>query len=203
MIYAISTATTNAELVEQVASLYCPDPAREMWRVLDPTYGRGGMWKNWRPDNLTIVTDDFTKPYPTDVGLFDLILFDPPYVAKGGKATAASVADHDDRYGRGESLTPAEVHRLMMSGMDHMAGLLAPGGQLWVKSADYVTSGRVQWGTHDVRVRGRALALEQVDEFHLQSSSPQPQHARQCHARRGYSTLTVWRDRRTHRKATT
>lgn len=198
MIRAVNTGT-NGQLIAAVASLYCPDPARETWRVFDPTFGRGKMWTHWRPEHLICPDSDFTAPYHDGIGLFDLILFDPPYTAKGGRATKASVIDHDDRYGREAredrktALTPAEVKRLVLDGMSNLVSYLKPGGMLWVKSADYVTSGKVQWGNHDVRVHGRALGLTQLDEFLLLSNSPQPEHARQVHARRGFSILTVWR----------
>lgn len=203
-VHAISTARNNAELIEQAASLYAPDPARETWRVLDPTYGRGKMWDRWRPEHLLWAPcGDFTVSVP--VGPFDLVVFDPPYVAKGGRATSPKIAEHDDRYGREgkddrkTGLTPAEVERLMTLGMQNCAAVVKPGGMLWVKSADYVTSGRVQWGNHTVRCFGRELGLEHVDELYLRSNSPQPAvnrdltPRRQVHARRGMSMLSIWR----------
>lgn len=208
MIHAISTARNNAELVAQAASLYAPDPARQEWLVLDPTYGRGKMWDIWRPELLSVCTQDFTKPFLLpEPGYVDLVLFDPPYVAKGGKATKASVAEHDDRYGREArpdrktALTVDEVHQLVTCGMTNCAAVLRPGGWLWVKSADYVTSGRKVWGNHDVRCHGRKLGLTQVDELYLRSKSPQPTvnldgtPRRQAHSRTGFSMLSIWRRR--------
>ncbi len=128
--------------------------------------------------------------------------------AKGGKATTAELADHDDRYGREArcdrktSLTVAEVGRLMTLGMANCAAVLKPGGMLWVKSADFVTSGKIVWGNHLVRCHGRSLGLEHVDELYLRSNSPQPQvdldgtPRRQVHARRGFSMLSIWRKAR-------
>jgi hypothetical protein len=202
-VQAISTAHTNGELVAQVASLHAPDPARETWRVLDLTPGRGKMWTHWHPVDLTETDHNYHTHYPPSFGLFDLILFDPPYSAKGGKATVASIAEHDDRYGRSgrgthpdgrkTGITPGEVFAGLTFGMRSLDRLLAPGGQLWVKSADFVTGGRVHWGNHLVRDEGRALGLTQVDEFIFKSKSPQLEGRVQRHARRGFSTLTVWR----------
>jgi hypothetical protein len=163
------------------------------------------MWTHWKPPGLHNERGDFTdsRTYAGQ-GLWDLILFDPPYVAKGGAATKASVAEMDDRYGRTArpddrktAITPTEVKAMMTIGMTVLAGVVRPGGMLWVKSADYVTSGAVQWGNHDVRCHGRDLGLVQVDEFHLRATGPQPRGRRQVHARRGFSTLTVWRKPRT------
>lgn len=200
---ALNLTRNNGELVDEVARLYVKD--RDTCRVLDPTYGRGGMWSVWMPVNLTINTSDFTQPlgYGPE---FDLVLLDGPYTAKGGAATSVEIEDHDDRYGREQrwdevktALTVAEVFRLQTLGMKNCADVVKSGGMLWVKSADYVTSGKMAWGNHDVRVQGRKLGLIQVDELYLPSNSPQPKvnldgtPRRQVHAARGFSMLSVWK----------
>jgi len=60
-------------------------------RVLDPTYGRGNFWNTWRPDSL--IAHDLAdgidcRALPSTHGLFDTIVFDPPYIPQGGRDTS-------------------------------------------------------------------------------------------------------------------
>ena len=87
----------------------------------------------------------------------------------------------------------------MLDGITANNLMLAPGGLLMVKSANYVTSGRVVWGTDDVRMWCSALGLEHVDELGLLSTGMQPttnldgSTRRQVHARQNMSNLSIWR----------
>jgi hypothetical protein len=74
----------NATLIaDGVAPLYLPADAV----VLDPTYGKGGFWKKYRPPKL-IAHDlkldgvDFTALPEADDSV-DVVAFDPPYKLNG------------------------------------------------------------------------------------------------------------------------
>lgn len=192
--------TKNAAIVRHAIEMHGnPDSAR----VFDLTPGRGKWWDEWSPLHITSLPAgrDFTTS--SDVlecaqGRYDIVAFDPPYVAQGGVATTTAMAEHLDRYGRdtgksGTQLAPEEVTRLAEGGMRTATRLVKERGLILQKCADYVTGGRMRWGTHDARVFGRSLGLTQVDESVLQSRSPQPSGRVQRHARVGSSVLLVWR----------
>ena len=92
---------SNAELIAAVAELYL-DGAES---VLDVTFGRGKWWERYRPEHFRghdLATDgvDFTAlPYEDDS--WDVVVFDPPYIATGSPTNTLAEATraHRERYG--------------------------------------------------------------------------------------------------------
>jgi hypothetical protein len=189
---SVIRGTTNGPLIAQVARLgYLDGP------VLDLTYGRGSWWTQYRPPDLMIFDGDFT-----DTGLPDgsakVIAYDPPYVSTGSKATS-SIPDFYDRYGIGELSGWQAIRKLMESGLDECARILAPGGWLLMKCMNYVESGRRIWNVHHFADYGQALGLQLVDEFiHVTGGGAQPNTnldgspREQKHSRQVHSTLLVF-----------
>lgn len=171
-------------------------------RVLDPTYGRGNWWKNWRPGNLVahdLMTDGVDFRALPEEGPFDTITFDPPYIPQGGRDTSTVIeaggSTFIDRYGlRDVPGTNTELRALIRDGMKSFTRHITRDGVVLVKCMSYVTGGRwrpmPRWIANDAE----ELGYIQIDELvHLRSPGPQPNHARQLTARRNYSMLLIFR----------
>jgi len=197
---------TNAELIAVASTLYPLTGA-----VLDLTYGTsGGFWNVTRPDDLTAIHNPPAHDDPIDFrdvpwpdAQFDHVIYDPPYVAKGGHTTS-TIGGMNDRYGMlTEGRNPREQwETVVLPGLSEAARLVRRKGLVWFKCMDYVTGGRVHWFTKMAlgALDERGLQLE--DEFIL-AGRPGPQPTvnrdgtprRQCHAARAHSVLMIARKR--------
>jgi SAM-dependent methyltransferase len=180
---------TNAELIADCARL---GYLQTHWRTLDPTFGRGGFWKKWRPAEL-VVHDmkldgvDFTD-LPHGDASFDAVVFDPPYKLNGTPTRSV-----DERYGVDVVDTREARHDLIRAGIDECARVLRPGGWLLVKCQDQVNGGKVRWQTREFADHAELKhGMRLVDMLHRLGYRPQPAGRRQVHARRNYSTLLVF-----------
>lgn len=182
----------NSALIADAASLGYLDG----W-VLDPTYGRGLWWRQFRPAQFTICDIktgvDFTN-LPFDVQQFDAVAFDPPYVAKGGRDTSG-IGEMDDRYGLKDApKTPPALQTLINQGVSECARVLKWGGYLLVKTKPYISSGKYWDGPGKTAEFARYKVLTLVDQFiHVGAPGPQPPGRTQVHARNNYSVLQVFR----------
>jgi tRNA G10 N-methylase Trm11 len=198
LILAATAWPTNAKLIADCARL---GYLAEDMVTLDPTYGRGIWWKNWRPTVLIThnrANDriDFRK-LPHDNASFDAVAFDPPYVCPGGRKTS-NIKEMHGAYGmNGDDFhTPAELQQIINDGLTEMARVVKPRGIVLVKCKDYIWSGRYWLGTHHALEHALALGFELVDRLeHVGRPGPQSQ-TRQVHARRNLSTLFVLRAKR-------
>lgn len=198
------TWATNAALIADVARLHLhPDMV-----ALDATYGRGIWWQQWRPHRLHTIDltttaqarADFRRlPFADD--LFDLVAYDPPYAAHGGRATSTT-KDYNERYGRHLAPMSAEgTQQLVNDGLTEALRVTRPDGLILAKCASYVWSGRLWPGRQLTAAHALELGATIVDEFtHVGRVRPQPQRTRadgepvrQHHARQNTSTLYVLR----------
>lgn len=180
----------NGEMVADVARLWFDLRAD---RVLDPTYGRGNWWTEVRPRHLfasdLLVGDDdkvrrldFTD-LPYSDGTFDVVAFDPPYVAMGGRETS-TVAHTNDRFGMDTAPdTPDGVRELIAAGLREAERVLKPArrgrrpGRLLVKCQDYTSSGHLQPGSDWVIEDASRLGFRYEDRFELvRDPGQQPSH---------------------------
>jgi hypothetical protein len=188
----------NGELIRQAWELLrIPDDAV----VLDATYGRGRFWTDVRPVNLIAHDLDPLKGdgvdcrrLPEGDASVDVFVLDLPYVIQGGRETS-TIPGMLDAYGladgpRNEADLFANHHQAMQEAWR----VLRPGGWLFVKCADAVSSGRRVWLTDFVSDTGRCLGFTKYDELvHYSSTGPQPIDGReQKHARRAHSFLVVF-----------
>lgn len=166
--------------------------------VLDPTYGNGTWWTQWRPAALRPMTPngdvrgvvcrewDFTRMwFPADT--FDAVTFDPPYKLNG------TPSDPDHRYGVGEPTRWQDRHALIKAGLSECARVVKPKGTVLLKCQDQVCSGKIRWQTLEFSNYAVGLGLELYDRFDFMAHRPQPEGRRQIHAQANYSTLLVFR----------
>lgn len=192
---------TNAELVATAHALY---PMGE--RVLDLTPGDElGFWSRVVPLGLHLLPPgrDFRRTGGRG-GCWSDVVFDPPYVAKGGHSTS-TIGAMNKRYGmlHVERNPDLQWRRQMVPGCVEAHRLLEPGGRLWFKLQDYVTGGRVHWFTKLALPALTDVGFTLVDEFILDGRpGPQPTRnpdgtpRRQVHARRAHSVLLIARKAR-------
>ena len=187
----------NGPLIAAAATLWINDDKL----VLDVTYGRGNFWTVYRPANLTthdIAIDgvDF-RSLPEPDGAVDVVVFDPPYIAQGGRETS-TLPGFLDAYGLHDvPKTAKELRQLITDGIKECTRVLAPGGRLIIKCMDYISGGIYQQGRHHVVEEAMRCGLRQVDEFvHYSGVGPQPDRLRQFHSRRAHSFLCIFRKSR-------
>lgn len=199
MIESVIKCRTNGELIAATAPLWL-EPTD---RVLDVTYGRGGFWtvlgpKDWPRveldghDLFTLDGVNFLQ-LPEPDGSVNVAVFDPPYVAQGGRDTSTE-PEFMDRYGLYEApRTVTELQGVIAAGIKEAARVLAPKGRLLVKTMDYVSSGRMVWGRRHVIESAEAAGLRHAyDVIHHSGTGPQPKHPRQVHPRAAHSFLCVF-----------
>jgi len=184
---------TNGQRVADLARLgYLPEP------VLDPTYGYGSMWEEYRPEHLTCVdlnpergvqVEDF-RHLPFGDNHFASCLFDPPYKF-AGTPTTTHAGGHDDLYGITHWRSPAELMRLQRDGAVECARVTSD--FLIVKCMDQVVSDRVGWQTHTMTALMEGIGWHLNDSLLLMSYRAQDPARGQKHARRNYSTFLVFR----------
>lgn len=187
----------NGELIAKVASLWLrPDDY-----VLDVTYGRGAFWtelfvNDW--PRLTLDTHDKAidgvdfRFLPEADGSVDVVVFDPPYIAQGGRESSTR-QDMLNRYGlMSVPKSVGSLEHLIAGGIWSASRVLRPQGRLIAKTMDYISSGKYVQGRQLVVETAEAAGLMQVDEFvHHSGTGPQPER-RQIHSRRSHSFLCVF-----------
>lgn len=196
-VQSVVASRENGPLIATAAQLWIgPDDL-----VVDVTYGRGNFWTKIRPARLVahdLAVDgvDF-RHLPEPDQSVDVVVFDPPYIAQGGRDTSTT-PDFLERYGLvNVPKTVPELNQLIADGITEAYRVLRPKGRLMVKCMDYVNGGRFILGRHHVVTTALSLGMEQVDEFvHYSGLGPQPPRETQEHSRRAHTFLCVFRARR-------
>ena len=184
----------NGPLIAAAATLWI----EEKDHVLDVTYGRGRFWTHYQPfyftgHDLALDGVDFRDlPYKDET--FDVVVFDPPYIAQGGRETSTE-KDFLDRYGLvGGPTNHRDLLELFRGGISEAHRVLRGGGRLFVKCMDYVNGRVYRTGRHDVVSIAFELGFKQVDEFvHYSGTGPQPPIENPGHSRRAHSFLCIFR----------
>lgn len=204
-IESVIKSPRNGPLIAAAAKLWI----QENDLVVDVTYGKGNFWTHYRPANLethdlfTVDGVDFRHLPERDESV-DVVVFDPPYVAPGGRKTS-TIDDMNDRYAMHSTpKNPDLLFDYIAEGLRECARILktkpSPStmrGRLLVKTMDYVWGGRMRWGRQHAVETLRAVGLEQVDELvHYSGTGPQPIGRTQRHSRRAHTFLCVFEKRR-------
>lgn len=187
---------TNAELIATAQALY---PMSGL--TLDLTPGDElGFWRDFKPESLTLLEHglDFRDTGMIG-GFYEDVVFDPPYVTKGGHKTS-TIEAMNKRYGmlHVEKSPQLQWDLQIAPGVREAARLLKRKGRLWLKCMDYVTSGKVWWFTKDALAMLTEAGFKLEDEFILDGNpGPQPSlnldgtPRRQVHAARAHSVLMI------------
>jgi len=139
--------------------------------VLDVTYGEGGWWKRFKPDELAAHDLDPAKGDGVDFRALpeldssvDTVCFDPPYTPAGGLETSTTGyrrpggKDFRRRYGLNtESTAWADLEALIAAGLTECARV----ARRWVlvKCMDFVDGGTFRLGHLSVIDHARRLGL--------------------------------------------
>lgn len=166
---------TNADMIVDIVELgyIKPDDI-----VVDLTYGRGLWWSKYRPAALTANLDSDAAFSDADLSLlggswlsrdfrdlgmaflsdfYDVAVFDPPYVAMGGRETSG-LPDFMDRFGlKDAAVTPELLQADNELGLREAMRVTKPGGLILAKCAPYISSGVRKDG--DWWARDAALAM--------------------------------------------
>ena len=98
---ALRTTGNSSHVIRDIFALHFPD----VETVLDMTFGLGAFWRGWE-HAFTLTTNDPYRPADTQMTVaeirdhgdsidwYDVIVFDPPFVATGPSADS-----HQTRYG--------------------------------------------------------------------------------------------------------
>jgi hypothetical protein len=196
-VLAIDKWATNAALIADCARL---GYLHADWRTLDPTYGYGTFWNDFRPAELDASDLDPAKspigysvdfralPWPDRY--FGSVVFDGPYKLNGNPSDTDG---SDERYGVHEYTDWRDRMALLRAGVAECARVLRTGGYLLVKCQDQVCGGRVRWQTFELTLEAEKHGLGLVDRLDFLSYRPQPNGRRQVHARRNASTMLVFK----------
>ena len=154
---------TNADLIAAVAPYYLTGS------VCDVTYGMGGWWRTFRPEQFVghdIDPDkgdgvDFTA-LPEPANTYDAVTFDPPYIPQGG------VKDEGvgERFRHGFGLisrSEADLWALIADGLCECDRVLRPSGFLLVKCMDYVNGKGLTFGHIKVKELAESQGLRTHD----------------------------------------
>lgn len=179
-LFALGNWPTNGHLIADIArrGLYL----RDEWSTLDPTWGEGVFWKEWRPTHLVGSDLDPNKsptgtsidachlPHPDDS--FKVVVIDGPYKLNG---TGDPIID--GRYGVAEWASVDFRHGLIKRMMAEGARVLEPDGFMLVKCQPQVASGHVHWQDRIFAEHGETIGLTHVDEFVFPSWRGQPKRS--------------------------
>lgn len=185
---------TNGAMIADAARLGYLDG-----HVLDPTYGLGLWWTDWKPERLTASDLDINKsPLGTSVDFtdlpwkdetFDAVAYDPPYKLQGSAHDKAQ----SNRFGVDVRRTRDELHALMNGGLRECARVTKTGGCVLAKCQDQIEGGKMRWQTDMLTRTGMSCCLLKVDRLQMPSYRAQPSGRNQRHARNNFSTLLIFR----------
>lgn len=193
VIYAAQKWPTNAHMMVDVKRM----GYLGIGKVLDATYGEGVFWKQikWNALNTLITLDKFTPamvkgdftclPFPNNT--FAAVVDDPPYKFNG------TPSPFEKRYGVHLPKRWQDRLKLIRESVTECARVVAPKGYLLVKCMDQVVSGKVVWQTDVVTAVALQAGLKKVDRVDFLTDPREQPHERQCHFRRNYSSLLIFR----------
>lgn len=191
-VLAINKWPTNGHLIADCARL---GYLRTEWTTLDPTYGYGTFWNQWKPDTLVACDLDPAKsPIGCSVDFtildwpdrhFDAVVFDPPYKLNGTPTDAV-----DERFGVHQPTSWRDRMALIRAGALECARVADR--MLLVKCQDQVVSSVIRWQTRAVEDEVAKYGFGLRDRFEFLSYRPQPVGRRQINAHRCSSQLLVF-----------
>jgi hypothetical protein len=177
---------TNADLIAAIAPLYLDGRS-----VLDVTYGEGGWWKRYRPDqfiyhDLYKVDGVDFRALPESGNSIDVVCYDPPYIPAGGSGTT-TVAAFRASYGIAPYRSQWELADLIRDGLVEVARVARQ--WLLIKCSDYVNGGRFVLGHMQIIRWAEDIGLGDPHDLIVHHTGPGPG---------GHNIYTPRRARRHH-----
>jgi hypothetical protein len=165
--------------------------------ALDVTYHTGVWWADYRPKNFTyhsrIDTPEFDfRSLPYEDSAFDLVAFDPPYIAKGGPSKSEGFDGRfDQRYGVSERIRPDDLLTMNNDGLRE--SIRVAKNVVLMKSMDFVSEGVLHCHTSALENTAREQGWKVYERFiHVPvGARPQPHNKRVLRGRSRPSTLTI------------
>jgi hypothetical protein len=192
---------TNDEVFPYVLQLYVPDGSK----VADVTYGNGVFWKqvetekyDFHPSDLKSGVNCLKLPYGD--GIFDAVVFDPPYMHTPG-GTAHNGHQNFEQYynNNGINHTTKKYHEAVLDlyfrAADEAARILRGDGIYIVKCQDEVCANQ-QRLTHVEIINELELKNFVVEDLFVVLRRNKPGVSRmlkQVHARKNHSYFLVFR----------
>lgn len=207
---------TNADMILDVVELGLIRPEDQ---VLDLTWGRGTWWKKYHhPGGIvanigfgssdanvgdgSVQTRHDYRDLPAEwADRFDVVCFDPPYIAMGGRATSG-LPEFMDRFGlQNAAADPVSLHRYNVAGLAEAMRVCKAKGFVMTKCADYISSGRLQLASHWMLEDALNMGLKVHDKLiHVGHARVQPGGRRTVHARQNTSVLWIFQKPANRRK---
>lgn len=173
---------------------------------LDMTYGKGVFWKEIDTYNISLYCNDIdpnrgSYSYSFDnlpdewEGVFDFVVFDPPYMHSNKTRTVHRGLDSGYLNNEYKYTGSSQNVRLGYEiGMTEAKRVMAPGGILCVKCQDQIESGKQVRQHIDVfNYATQELDLVDEDLFVLtRTGTPMMRHPYQLHARKNNSFLWIF-----------
>lgn len=199
---------TNADMILDVVELGLIRPDD---KVIDLTWGRGTWWKKYHhvagivanvglgPSDVSVgptavrVHHDYRALPAEWSNTFDVVCFDPPYISMGGRKSSG-LPDFMDRFGlETASGDPKSLHEYNVGGLVEAMRVCKPKGFVMTKCADYISSGRLQLGSHWMLDDALKMGLKVHDKLiHVGHARVQPGGRRTVHARQNTSVLWIF-----------
>ena len=181
----------SSDLFPDILALYVSEGAT----VADVTYGRGVFWKNIDAPKYKLLASDLkngvdARQLPYQDSSIDAVVFDPPFMLKGGGGRKGTAAQYRNYFQGTEALLS-----LYKDAAKEAWRVLRPGGILILKCQDTVDGSHKQLWVHIhlMNLEG----FEPIDLFILvRKNAPlpaKPKQIRQEHARKNLSYFLVHR----------
>lgn len=188
---------TNADLIATIAPIYLTEGP-----IVDVTYGLGGWWQRFRPDDLICHDVDREKGDGVDCrrlpeadGSMRVVCLDLPYIPAGGarasgrtKAELRFVQSFGIGIDQGHIANRAELLALIEASAKECRRVVRPDGYVLAKCTDYVDGSRFRLGHLDMISAFTAIGMHVHDLIvHHTGSGPG-----------GHNIFDVLRARRHH-----
>lgn len=198
-----TTTGTNADLLPEVFKIY----AKDGFRILDMTYGKGAFWKKIDKSKYIVVENDIEPSRGSwhedfrnthwDNEQFDIVILDPPYVfGAGGTDSVMDEQYKNGLYRQDETQKGvSSIISLYSGGMKEAKRILTKNGLLMVKCMDLISGGkqhRIHMNLYNIAIVSMGMLDEDLFIFQ-QSGTPVMRHNYQIHARKNNSFLWIFR----------